>query len=185
VPSPIPYDFLPAVSSYAGSSFGSLNRSPRTIIAQAIRAILLASATAATLIGRARPHGEAAAAGVSTQPPYGTLMPQSGRRPQHQKRRLCVAKLLAALRKSNYRIRLSAVLNRCCAPVLVFESILLNLVVKIVLQHNPPKADIASLPRYVRSVPKAPGRLARAGGPGPDSPKSGRNLTRSRKGCSA
>src|SRR5215831_18252990 len=23
---------------------------------------------------------------VSTQPPYGTLMPQSGRRPQHQKR---------------------------------------------------------------------------------------------------
>ena len=36
----------------AGSSFGSLNRSPRTIMAQAIRAILLASATAATLIGR-------------------------------------------------------------------------------------------------------------------------------------
>src|SRR5262249_49064316 len=24
---------------------------------------------------------------VSTQPPYGTLMPQSGRRPQHQKRK--------------------------------------------------------------------------------------------------
>src|SRR5262245_8145356 len=26
---------------------------------------------------------------VSTQPPYGTLMPQSGRRPQHQKRPWC------------------------------------------------------------------------------------------------
>src|SRR5260370_22128080 len=48
----------------------------------------------------------------------------------------CVAKLFAALRKSNYRIRLNRVLNRCCAPVLVLESILLNLVVKIVLQHG-------------------------------------------------
>ena len=38
-----------------GSNLGSLKRSPRTIMAQAIRAILLASATAATLIGR-RPH---------------------------------------------------------------------------------------------------------------------------------
>ena len=36
----------------AGSNLGSLNCSPRTIMAQAIRAILLASATAATLIGR-------------------------------------------------------------------------------------------------------------------------------------
>ena len=36
----------------AGSNLGSLNRSPRTIIAQAMRAILLASATAATLTGR-------------------------------------------------------------------------------------------------------------------------------------
>src|SRR5262249_24237414 len=36
----------------ASSNFGSLNRSPRTIMAQAMRAILLASATAATLIGR-------------------------------------------------------------------------------------------------------------------------------------
>jgi hypothetical protein len=34
------------------SNLGSLKRSPRTIMAQAIRAILLASATAATLIGR-------------------------------------------------------------------------------------------------------------------------------------
>src|SRR5215831_7355866 len=28
----------------------------------------------------------------------------------------CVAKLFAALRKSNYRIRLNGALNRCCAP---------------------------------------------------------------------
>jgi hypothetical protein len=35
----------------AGSNFGSWKCSPRTIMAQAIRAILLASATAATLIG--------------------------------------------------------------------------------------------------------------------------------------
>jgi hypothetical protein len=47
----------------------------------------------------------------------------------------CVAKLFAALRKSNYRIRLNGVLNRCCALVLVLESILLNLVVKLALQH--------------------------------------------------
>jgi hypothetical protein len=37
--------------SYAASNLGSLNRSPRTIMAQATRAILLASATAATLSG--------------------------------------------------------------------------------------------------------------------------------------
>src|SRR6266511_2173037 len=44
---------LPAVDSYAaGNNLGSLNRSPRTIMAQAMRAILFASATAATLIGR-------------------------------------------------------------------------------------------------------------------------------------
>src|SRR6266498_3590439 len=44
---------LPVADSYAaGNNFGSLNRSPRTIMAQAMRAILLASATAATLIGR-------------------------------------------------------------------------------------------------------------------------------------
>ena len=41
VPSPIPDDFLHAVDSYAaGNNFGSLNRSPRTIMAQAMRAIL-------------------------------------------------------------------------------------------------------------------------------------------------
>jgi hypothetical protein len=43
----LPADFYAAV----GSNLGSLNRSPRTIIAQAMRAILLASATAATLTG--------------------------------------------------------------------------------------------------------------------------------------
>jgi hypothetical protein len=44
---------LPAADSYAaGNNFASLKRSPRTIMAQAMRAILLASATAATLIGR-------------------------------------------------------------------------------------------------------------------------------------
>jgi hypothetical protein len=52
----------------------------------------------------------------------------------------CVAKLFAAVRSSNYRIRLSTVLNRRCAPVLVLESILLSSVAKIVLQHNPPES---------------------------------------------
>ena len=50
----------------------------------------------------------------------------------------CVAKLFAAPRKSNCRMRLNAVLNRCCVPVLVLESRLPNLAAKIVLQHNPP-----------------------------------------------
>jgi hypothetical protein len=64
---------LPAVDSYAaGNNLGSLNRSPRTIMAQAMRAILLASATAATLIGRRSIRrvpipGEAA--------PYSGMMP--------------------------------------------------------------------------------------------------------------
>jgi hypothetical protein len=40
------------VAYAAGSNLGSLKHSPRTIMAQAIRAILLARATAATLIGR-------------------------------------------------------------------------------------------------------------------------------------
>src|SRR5215468_7129844 len=44
------------------------------------------------------------------------------------------------MRKSNYRIPLNGVLNRYCALVLVLESILLNLVVKIVLQHIPPES---------------------------------------------
>src|SRR5271154_2698757 len=44
--------YLINVSHAAIISVGSLYLSPRTIMAQAIRAILLASATAATLIGR-------------------------------------------------------------------------------------------------------------------------------------
>jgi hypothetical protein len=59
----------------------------------------------------------------------------------------CVAKLFAALRNSNYRIQLSLVLNRCCAPVLALESILLNSVVKIVLQHNLPKPALSNRSR--------------------------------------
>ena len=55
-----------------------------------------------------------------------------------------VAKLLAALRKNNYRIRLKAVLNRCCASVLILESILLNFIVKIVLQQNRHRASLVS-----------------------------------------
>jgi hypothetical protein len=47
----------------------------------------------------------------------------------------CVAKLFAALQERNYRIRPNSTLNRYCAPALVLESILLNLVAKIVLQH--------------------------------------------------
>src|SRR3569832_1457312 len=42
----------PARSRYAASAAGSLYRSPLAIIAQAIRAILLASALAATFVGR-------------------------------------------------------------------------------------------------------------------------------------
>ena len=42
----------PARSRYAASATGSLYRSPLTIMAQTIRAILLASAMAATLVGR-------------------------------------------------------------------------------------------------------------------------------------
>jgi hypothetical protein len=52
MPSPIRRSYLLVVGTYvADSSFGSLNRSPRTIMAHAMRAILLASATAATLTG--------------------------------------------------------------------------------------------------------------------------------------
>ena len=54
----------------------------------------------------------------------------------------CVAKLFAALRSRNNRIRLNGALNQCCAFAFVLESILLILVVKIVLQHNLLKADI-------------------------------------------
>ena len=53
MPSPIGMADLPANRPHAASaSFGSLYLSPLTIIAQAIRAILFASATAATLVGR-------------------------------------------------------------------------------------------------------------------------------------
>jgi hypothetical protein len=51
MPSPIRRS-LPSCRYYAGSNLRSLKRCPRTIMAQVIRAILLASATAATLIGR-------------------------------------------------------------------------------------------------------------------------------------
>src|SRR5215813_4676360 len=47
----------------------------------------------------------------------------------------CVAKLFAAPRKSNYL--------RCCAPMLVLESILPNLVAKIVLQQSGAKRTSA------------------------------------------
>ena len=53
MPSPIRRSDLLFVGTYAAdSSFGSLNRSPRTIMAHAMRAILLASAIAATFVGR-------------------------------------------------------------------------------------------------------------------------------------
>ena len=45
--------FCPRVTMpLSAANLGSVNRSPRTMIAQAIRAILLASATAATFVGR-------------------------------------------------------------------------------------------------------------------------------------
>ena len=49
----------------------------------------------------------------------------------------CVAKLFAALRERNNRIRLNASLNQYCVSAFVLKSMLLDLVVKIVLQHNP------------------------------------------------
>ena len=53
MPSPIGVADLPAELLHAAiDSFGSLYLSPLTMMAQAIRAILLASATAATLVGR-------------------------------------------------------------------------------------------------------------------------------------
>jgi hypothetical protein len=57
----------------------------------------------------------------------------------------CVAKLFAALRESNNRIRLKDILNQCCALAFVLESILLFLAVKIVSQHNLPTSDIARI----------------------------------------
>ena len=53
MPSPIGVaDLAAGVPHAASDSFGSLYLSPRTMMAQAIRAILLASATAATFVGR-------------------------------------------------------------------------------------------------------------------------------------
>jgi hypothetical protein len=49
---PLHHAGSPARSRYAASATGSLYRSPLTIMAQTIRAILLASAIAATLVGR-------------------------------------------------------------------------------------------------------------------------------------
>ena len=52
MPSPIGVAGLPAGVFHAASSVGSLYLSLLTMMAQAIRAILLASATAATFVGR-------------------------------------------------------------------------------------------------------------------------------------
>ena len=52
MPSPIGLADLAAGLRHAASSFGSLYLSSRTMMAQAILAILLASATAATFVGR-------------------------------------------------------------------------------------------------------------------------------------
>src|SRR5512143_4095908 len=57
----------------------------------------------------------------------------------------CVAKVFAALRERNNRIRLNASLNQYCVSAFVLESMLLDLVVKIVLQHYRPKADILKI----------------------------------------
>jgi hypothetical protein len=62
----------------------------------------------------------------------------------------CVAKLFAALRSRNNRIRLNGALNQCCAFAFVLESILLILVVKIVLQHNRHLADMGLCAANVR-----------------------------------
>jgi hypothetical protein len=54
---------------------------------------------------------------------------------KHTSRPLC-------LRMCCKTLRCAAKANQCCAPVLVLESILLNLVVKIVLQHIPSESDM-------------------------------------------
>jgi hypothetical protein len=54
----------------------------------------------------------------------------------------CAAKLFAALRASNNRIRVNGILNQCCALVFVLESILLAQVLKFFLQQYRPKAHI-------------------------------------------
>lgn len=44
-----------------------------------------------------------------TQPPYGTPMPQSGRRPQHQKRLQNLKKFSGAMIKQSIRSRMVAI----------------------------------------------------------------------------
>jgi hypothetical protein len=58
----------------------------------------------------------------------------------------CVAKVFAALRERNNRIRLNASLNQYCVSAFVLESMLLDLVVKIVLQHYPPESRHSHAP---------------------------------------
>jgi hypothetical protein len=57
-----------------------------------------------------------------------------------QKTPECVAKLFAALRSRNTRIRLNGALIQCCTLAFVLESLLRVLPAKIVLQHNPPES---------------------------------------------
>ena len=54
----LPIDRLVSLSQDVSNSFGSLYLSPRTMMAQAMRAIFLASATEATFAGRRsiKPH---------------------------------------------------------------------------------------------------------------------------------
>ena len=56
----------------------------------------------------------------------------------------CVAKLFAALRTRNYRIRMNAVLNRCCVLALIFESTLRISVAKIVCNRIRPTTDMSA-----------------------------------------
>src|SRR5512143_3898392 len=65
----------------------------------------------------------------------------------------CVAKVFAALRERNNRIRLNASLNQYCVSAFVLESMLLDLVVKIVLQHYRLEADMCNANRHVGSTP--------------------------------
>ena len=74
----------------------------------------------------------------SRSPRHARCAPDTRRESGHSSRQPsadCVAKLFAALRERNYRIRPNSTLNRYCPRALILESILLNLAVKIVLQH--------------------------------------------------
>src|SRR5512143_2042356 len=63
----------------------------------------------------------------------------------------CVAKVFAALRERNNRIRLNASLNQYCVSAFVLESMLLDLVVKIVLQHYRPESGHVQCTRRTSS----------------------------------